>query len=129
MFIVSLIIILFCKKLPGSFVILFAVAAIERRDILYRAFNRAARLSVVGDSACKRAGRRVFYLFPFRAAIVDSCEAAVVGENDATVTVVPCIRFVAMQYGELNTVSPTLILDSSFCISIYISPLEISLLP
>ena len=102
------------KELPGGFVVLFTVAAVEGGVVFDGALNGAAGHGVIGDGAGKDVtGGGVLHdavprgitavdrrndigILKFGTGEADSGQAAIIGEDDAPVCVVPCIGFIGL---------------------------------
>ena len=91
---------------PRRLVVLLPVASIKRRDILNRSLYRPAGLGVVGDGAVEllSGGGTLDAAFPFLAVEAHAGEAAVSGEDDAAIGVVPGVGLVLLEHRELDAV-------------------------
>lgn len=94
------------EECPRSLIILLPVTPVKRRDILNRPLHGAAGLGIVGDGAVElfSGGCALDAAFPFPAVKAHTGEAAVVGEDDAAVGVVPGVGLVLLEDGELDAV-------------------------
>ena len=94
------------EELPRSLIILLPVTPVKRRDILNRPLHGAAGLGIVGDGAVElfSGGCALDAAFPFLAVKAHAGEAAVVGEDDAAVCVVPGVGLVLLEDWELDAV-------------------------
>lgn len=94
------------EECPRSLIILLPVTPVKRRDILNRPLHGAAGLGIVGDGVVElfSGGRALDAAFPFPAVKAHAGEAAVVGEDDAAVCVVPGVGLVLLEHGELDAV-------------------------
>lgn len=94
------------EKCPRRLIVLLPVTPVKRRDVLNRPLHGAAGLGVVGDGAVEllSGGRALDAAFPFPAVKAHAGEAAVVGEDDAAVCVVPGVGLVLLEHGELDAV-------------------------
>ena len=91
---------------PRRLIVLLPVALIKRRDILNRPLHGPAGLGIVGDGAVEllSGGCAFDAVFPFLAVKAHTGEAAVVGEHDAAVGVVPGVGLVLLEHRELDAV-------------------------
>ena len=94
------------EKCPRRLIVLLPVTPVKRRDVLNRPLHGAAGLGVVGDGAVEllSGGRALDAAFPVPAVKAHAGEAAVVGEDDAAVCVVPGVGLVLLEDGELDAV-------------------------
>ncbi len=110
------------KKLPRRFIILLPVAFVEGGNVFDGSLDGAAGLGVVGDGAGKDvACRSVLHdavprglppadrcdcvgLLPFGTIKTHAHQAAVVGENDPPLSVVPGVGLVLLQHRKLDAV-------------------------